>query len=80
MDQIYLFEVHHKKNHTEEEDSGSFKENKMDEIDDLVRDLGLTKAKAELLTSRLKEWNLLDSNCKLCTSRKIRQVFSIVLI
>ena len=32
-------------------------------VDDLVRDLGLTKSNAELLTSRLKEWNLLDTSC-----------------
>ena len=30
------------------------------ELDDLVRDLCHTKSNAELLTSRLKEWNLLD--------------------
>ena len=29
------------------------------ELDDLTRDLGLTKAKAEMLSSRFKEWNLL---------------------
>jgi hypothetical protein len=34
------------------------------ELDDLFDDLKLTKAGAELLTSRLKEWNLLDSTCK----------------
>ena len=33
------------------------------ELDDLVRDMGLTKSNAELLTSRLKEWNLLDLSC-----------------
>ena len=32
---------------------------KQNELDDLTRDLGLTKAKAEILSSRLKEWNLL---------------------
>lgn len=30
------------------------------ELNDLVRDLHLSKAKSELLASRLKEWNLLD--------------------
>ena len=39
------------------------------EIDDLVRDLGLTKSKAELLTSRLKQWNLLDPKCRVSASR-----------
>ena len=34
-----------------------------DELDDLSRDLGLTKAKTEMLSSRLKEWNLLASSC-----------------
>ena len=33
------------------------------QVDDLVKDLGLTKSNAELLTSRLKEWNLLDTSC-----------------
>lgn len=32
------------------------------ELNDLVRDLGLTKKKAELLGSRLQEWNLLQSD------------------
>ena len=40
------------------------------EVDDLVRDLGLTKSIAELLTSRLKEWNLLDTSCRCSSSRK----------
>lgn len=31
------------------------------ELNDLVRDLGLTKKKAELLGSRLQQWNLLQS-------------------
>ena len=34
------------------------------ELDDLIRDLGLTKFGAELLISRLKEWNLLGDDCK----------------
>jgi hypothetical protein len=37
------------------------------ELNDLVHDLNLSKAQAELLGSRLKEWNLLqkryNSNC-----------------
>ena len=31
-------------------------------INDLIRDVGLTKSNAELLTSRLKQWNLLDES------------------
>lgn len=34
------------------------------ELNDLIRDLGLTKERAELLTSRLKEKHLLESTCK----------------
>ena len=34
------------------------------ELDNLIRDLGLTNENAELLTSRLKEWHLLDPTCK----------------
>ena len=33
-------------------------------LDDLIRDLGLTKFGAELLTSRLNEWNLLDDTVR----------------
>ncbi|QQP54284.1 Uncharacterized protein FKW44_007069, partial [Caligus rogercresseyi] len=29
-------------------------------LDDLIRDFGLTKSNADLLTSRLKQWNLLN--------------------
>ena len=35
-----------------------------------IRDMGLTKEKAELLTSRLKEWQLLDPTCKVFKYRK----------
>ena len=40
------------------------------EMDDLVRSMGLTKENAELLTSRLKEWHLLDPTCKVTKYRK----------
>ena len=40
------------------------------ELDDLIRDLGLTKSGAELLTSRLNEWNLLGDDCKSTAYRK----------
>ena len=46
------------------------------EVDDLVTDLGLTKSNAELLTSRLKEWNLLDTLCRCSSSRKRHERFS----
>ena len=39
-------------------------------MDDLTRHLGLTKAKAEILFSRLKEWNLLAPSCKISKPRR----------
>ena len=42
----------------------------------LVRDLVLTKSNAELLTSRLKEWNLLDTSCRCSSLRKRHERFS----
>jgi len=33
-----------------------------EDVNDLIRDLGLTKSNAELLRSRLKQWNLLDES------------------
>lgn len=47
-----------------------------EELDDLVRDLGLTKSNAELLASRLKEWNLLDPTCSITTYRNRHRVFA----
>lgn len=46
------------------------------ELDDLVRDLRLTKSNAELLASRLKEWNLLDASCTITKYRKRHQTFA----
>ena len=46
------------------------------EVDNLVRDLGLTKSNAELLTSRLKEWNLLDTSCRCSSLKKRHERFS----
>lgn len=46
------------------------------ELNDLIRDLGLTKSKAELLTSRLKQWNLLDENCRVTKQRQRHDIFS----
>jgi len=40
------------------------------ETDDLIRTMGLTIENAELLTSRLKEWHLLDPTCKVTKYRK----------
>lgn len=34
------------------------------ELDALIRGLGLSVSGAELLTSRLKEWNLLGEDCR----------------
>ena len=47
-----------------------------DEFDDLYGDLGLTKAKAEILSSRLNEWNLLAPSCKISKPRKWRVTFA----
>ena len=44
--------------------------------EDLSRDLGLTKAKAEIFSSRLKEWNLLASSCKISKPRKRHGTFA----
>ena len=46
------------------------------ELDDLVRGMGLTKSNAKLLTSRWKEWNLLDLSCRSSLSRKRHARFS----
>ena len=39
------------------------------ELNDLLRDLDLPNVKAELLASRLKQWNLLQSGVKVCSFR-----------
>ena len=46
------------------------------DLNDLIRDLGLTKSNAELLTSRLKQWNLLDDSVQITELRKWHQSFS----
>ena len=40
------------------------------EMDDLIRDVGLTKKNAELLTLQLKEWHLLDPTRMISKYRK----------
>lgn len=46
------------------------------ELNDLVRDLNLSKQKSELLGSRLQEWNLLDKNTKISVFRNRHQKLS----
>lgn len=40
------------------------------ELNDLVRDLNLSKAQAELLSSRLQQWNLLHPSTKVSVYRQ----------
>jgi hypothetical protein len=42
-----------------------------DELNDLVRDLELSKSKAELLGSRLKQLNLLEKNVRISSFRSV---------
>ena len=44
-----------------------------DELNDLVRDLELSKRRAELLGSRLKQWNLLEKNVRISSFRSRHQ-------
>ena len=46
------------------------------ELNDLTRDLGLTKSNAELLTSHLMQWNPLDASCQISVHRKHDLTFS----
>ena len=46
------------------------------ELNDLIRVLGLTKSKTELLTSWLKQWNLLDKSCRVTKQRQCHYIFS----
>jgi len=45
------------------------------ELNDLVRDLKLSKTQAELLGSRLKGWNLLQRDTKVCFFRNLQEEF-----
>ena len=46
------------------------------ELNDLIRDLGLTIDKSELLTSRLKSWNLVDDDVRVTNQRKRHECFA----
>jgi hypothetical protein len=45
------------------------------DLNDLVRDLKLSKKRAELLGSRLKGWNLLQNDTKVCFFRNRQDEF-----
>jgi len=45
----------------------------LNELNDLVRDLELSRSKAELLGSRLKQWNLLEKNVRISSFRSRHQ-------
>ena len=44
-------------------------------LNDLVRDLNLSKNQAEMLSSKLKEWNLLEKGTKICSIRERQHEF-----
>ena len=44
-------------------------------LNDLVRDFNLSKNQAEMLSSRLKEWNLLEKGTKICSFRERQHEF-----
>lgn len=49
---------------------------KQSDLNDLVRDLGLSKSEAQLLGSRLKEWNLLDKSTRVSYFRTRQEDFT----
>ena len=57
------------------EEKKSYYPNQKD-LNDLIRDLGLTKSNAELLTSRVKQWTLCDDSVQITKRRKRHQSFS----
>lgn len=56
-------------NYTPDEDKSSPQTFSQDELNDLIRDMNLSKEKAELLASRLKQKNLLQKNVRVCHYR-----------
>ena len=49
---------------------------KQDDIDDLIREMALTKSNAELLISRLSQWDLLDGSVQVTSQRWRHSGFS----
>ena len=47
-----------------------------EDINDLIREMALTKSNAELLISRLKQWDLLDEGVRITCQRKRHRGFS----
>ena len=47
-----------------------------EDINDLIREMALTKSNAELLISRLKQWDLLDEGVRITSRRKRHRGFS----
>ena len=47
-----------------------------EDINDLIREMALTKSNAELLVSRLKQWDLLDNGVRITCQRKRHSDFS----
>ncbi|KAL7877007.1 hypothetical protein SRHO_G00036500 [Serrasalmus rhombeus] len=70
------FTCEHCKKTLEDEERKPYYPNQKD-LNDLIKELGLTKSNAELLTSRLKQWNLLDESVQVTGQRKCHQVFSV---
>jgi hypothetical protein len=46
----------------------------LDELNDLVRDLELSKSKADLPGLRLKQWNLIGKNARISSFRSHQQL------
>ena len=73
-------ECEYKETDTKSEDSSSetklaYHQFNQSELNDLVRDLDLSKQAAELLASRLNEKHLLDSSAKVSFFRKRDELF-----